>query len=350
MGEMVEKSRNFVQNVTDVFGKADGGRFKCPRCKGSGFNFANQMWDRNRSSDSCWFCEGVGVMPLIGLNGFMIGRCKPVISTKNLKPMPKLPLKTFLYLGKFPETKCKVKTYKPSMNLGDILYNSDHCPRWASGEVSTLINSPSLVTEASKRGDIRTGVRNTNYETLLSSRKPNSSANKILPRKARVVSPRRTGSGGLSTTVRKGAGSAPVSMSSSTMMSRSEGQADSNSGLARNIPLLRTSKNTKVRRRERNRVREEAEKEALLRAYKFQTFPSEARSSTVADSPDSRQTGDEKMERAINLSLGGTGLMNKRPVAMSSRKLSSDATTINQYALGKVKDGLIRTPSLGKAF
>lgn len=224
-------------------------------------------------------------MPLIGLNGFMIGRCKPVIITKNLKPMPKLPLKTFLYLGKFPETKCKVKTYRPSMNLGDILYNSDYCPRWASGEVSTLINSPSLDTQALKRGDIRTGVRNTNYEALLSSRKPSSSTNKILPRKARVVSPRRTRSGGSSTTVRKGASFAPVSMSSSTMMSRPEGQVDSVPGLARNIPFLRTSKSTKVRRRERNRVREEAEKEALLRAYKFQTFPLETSNSTVVESP-----------------------------------------------------------------
>lgn len=223
-------------------------------------------------------------MPLIGLNGFMIGRCKPVISTKNLKSMPKLPIKMQLFLGKFPETKCKVKTYKPSMKLADILYNSDQCPTWANGEVSSFIKAPSLVAETSKRGEIRTGVRNTNYEALLSSRKPNSSANKILPRKARVVSPRRTGSGGLSATVRKGVGSAAVSMSSPTMISRSEDQADSSSGMARNCPLFRTTKSTKVRRRERNRVREEAEKEALLRAYKFQIFPSEARSSTVAES------------------------------------------------------------------
>jgi len=57
----VEKSRVFVKNVTEVFGKPDGGRFKCPRCKGNGLNSSHQFWDRNQSfdsSESCWFCEG----------------------------------------------------------------------------------------------------------------------------------------------------------------------------------------------------------------------------------------------------------------------------------------------------
>lgn len=109
MGEMFEKARVAMKNFTDIFGKTDGDRSKCPRCKGSGFNSGNHFWNWNQSSpstESCWFCEGVGMMPVIGLNGFMFGRSKPIINTKNVNPLPELPMKMQLYLGKYPETKC----------------------------------------------------------------------------------------------------------------------------------------------------------------------------------------------------------------------------------------------------
>lgn len=69
---------------------------------------------------------------------------------------------------------------------------------------------------------------------------------------------------------------------------------------------------------------------------------------------DFRQLGGDKMEHFNNASLGGTGFVkgqNSWPrMIMPSLRISSDSTTINQLALGKVKDGIIRSPSLGKAF
>lgn len=244
------------------------------------------------------FCGRVGVMPVIGLNGFMLGRCKPIINTKNSNPLPKSPMNMQLYLGKFPGTKCKVKTYKPSLKLADLLYDPNQLPSWmngANGEVSTSGDSSSLLTssrtKSSAIGVIQTGNRTSKFQVPISSRnlrQPNSSGRKTSPRRARGA-PRRPG-GSLFVTMRKTvstSSSAPVHVSSPPKVhtsSRSGVLADSIPGTSRKSPLLRTPKGRRFPRGERNRVREEAEKEAFLRAYKFQNSPSEARNPAVTES------------------------------------------------------------------
>lgn len=69
---------------------------------------------------------------------------------------------------------------------------------------------------------------------------------------------------------------------------------------------------------------------------------------------DSKQLSGTKLEHFGNFSLGSKEAVNSqnpwRKMIMSSGKISSDLTTFNQLTLGKVKDGIIRTPALGKAF
>jgi len=189
-----------------------------------------------------------------------------------------------LYLGKFPETKCKVKTYKPSMKLADLLYDPNQLPCWmkgATGEVSapeSSGDSSSLFSETSKAGVIQTGKR----AKFQASRKPNSSASKTSPKRSRVVAPRRAG-GSLFVTVRKTM-STSISVSSPPKVHRYGILADSIPG-TRKSPLLRTPKSSRFPRGERNRVREEAEKEAFLRAYKFRNAPSETSNPAGTESP-----------------------------------------------------------------
>lgn len=391
MGELFENARVFVKNVSEIFGKSDGDRFRCPRCKGSGLNSGHQFWNRKQlssSTESCWFCEGVGVMPVIGLNGFMFGPSKCIVNTRNVNPLPELPMKMQLYLGKYPETKCAVKTYKPSMNLADLLYDPTQFPSWMNGahEISSEVSdrgsfssssepsNPGMIRSGNKTSRTRVSISPRNLQQPSSSRISQDSPYRVLssqgspaspPTEQRInrrAAPRRSG-GSLLVTVKKTVGtslSAPMRVASSPISTRHGVLTYSNpatSRMTRKSPLLRTPKSTRVPRRERNRVREEAEKEAILRAYKFQkpcTSQSEGRNASVSESPDFRQLGGDKMEHFNNASLGGTGFVkgqNSWPrMIMPSLRISSDSTTINQLALGKVKDGIIRSPSLGKAF
>ncbi|XP_024383046.1 uncharacterized protein [Physcomitrium patens] len=421
MGEMFEKARVAMKNFTDIFGKTDGDRSKCPRCKGSGFNSGNHFWNWNQSSpstESCWFCEGVGMMPVIGLNGFMFGRSKPIINTKNVNPLPELPMKMQLYLGKYPETKCTVRTYKPSLKLADMLYDTSSFPSWMNGtnegavcsssastsapslegghNSSLLTSSANEPSKSSTQGVIRTGYRASNRSRVFmsshnldelnpsASRSSQKSPSKVLSSQEspaslsierstnRIARPTPRGSGGsLLVTVRKTVcSSTSISMRiPSSSMAQTSARLGAlvasgnlrNSKVTRKSPLFRTIKSRRLPRRVRNLIREEAEKQAVQRAYKFQkpcVPPSEPRSSATSDSPvaetDSKQLSGTKLEHFGNFSLGSKEAVNSqnpwRKMIMSSGKISSDLTTFNQLTLGKVKDGIIRTPALGKAF
>jgi hypothetical protein len=54
------------------------------------------------------------VIPIIGLNGFMLGRSTPILNTKKMKQHSHLPVNIQLYNGKYPGSKCKLTSYKPS--------------------------------------------------------------------------------------------------------------------------------------------------------------------------------------------------------------------------------------------
>ncbi|CAK9881568.1 unnamed protein product [Sphagnum jensenii] len=73
----LETSLTFLRNVREIFAKADGRTSNCPRCQGSGLLTNRSGWGCGQvlpiGNDFCWFCEGIGVIQIIGLSGFMLG-------------------------------------------------------------------------------------------------------------------------------------------------------------------------------------------------------------------------------------------------------------------------------------
>ncbi|KAH9554965.1 hypothetical protein CY35_08G089800 [Sphagnum magellanicum] len=76
----LETALTFLKNVREIFGKADGRTSNCPRCQGSGLL-------TNRSG---WGCG------------------------QKMKQHSHLPVNIQLYNGKYPGSKCKLTSYKPS--------------------------------------------------------------------------------------------------------------------------------------------------------------------------------------------------------------------------------------------
>ncbi|KAG6554908.1 hypothetical protein Mapa_003492 [Marchantia paleacea] len=135
MKDLFEKGLDFARDVTSLFEKADGERRNCPRCRGSGLLNPKRLWDWSRKSvgnKPCWFCEGVGVMPLFGLNGFMLGRASAAISTEKLRETVAPPVQSHLYLGKYPCTRTKFGSYNPKQDLSSLLHKPNYVPIWTT--------------------------------------------------------------------------------------------------------------------------------------------------------------------------------------------------------------------------
>ncbi|CAI5994089.1 unnamed protein product [Closterium sp. NIES-64] len=96
--------------------RLDGDRLHCPRCKGSGLLSPSQAWSRllrpapSAANEPCWFCQGIGVMPIFDLSGFLVARCPPLVSSRHASSAT-LRFSSFqLFLGKFPGTRTRLVT------------------------------------------------------------------------------------------------------------------------------------------------------------------------------------------------------------------------------------------------
>ncbi|CAI7865198.1 unnamed protein product [Closterium sp. NIES-53] len=96
--------------------RLDGDRLHCPRCKGSGLLSPSQAWSRllrpapSATNEPCWFCQGIGVMPIFDLSGFLVARCPPLVSSRHASTAT-LRFSSFqLFLGKFPGTRTRLVT------------------------------------------------------------------------------------------------------------------------------------------------------------------------------------------------------------------------------------------------
>lgn len=257
-------------------------------------------------------------MPIVGLSGFMLGRSQPKISTRNFSPRPRLPIKVQLYLGKYPDTKCTLKTYKPPSNLSDLLFDPYHFPSWMDAILSSQGNdsdqvdradSMSFVSNSSTKSSSRilqqqpsqTKTRATfrirspvaphisSRRSISTSKNPQFILGRSLtpqsvsslppsqlnesdepeisqPSSKRFNGTRPTKSREENPAATSSHDSAAHSSRSSTRRGRSEDRDVSNS----KSPVLRSPRTSRSPRRERNRVREEAEKEAVARARKVQ--------------------------------------------------------------------------------
>ncbi|GJP53414.1 hypothetical protein CLOM_g12561 [Closterium sp. NIES-68] len=99
--------------------RLDGDRLHCPRCKGSGLLSPAHAWSRllrpppSATNEPCWFCQGIGVMPIFDLSGFLVARCPPLVSPRHgsSATASSLRFSSFqLFLGKFPGTRTRLIT------------------------------------------------------------------------------------------------------------------------------------------------------------------------------------------------------------------------------------------------
>ncbi|KAI5065169.1 hypothetical protein GOP47_0020353 [Adiantum capillus-veneris] len=83
---MWEVLQDVARNITLILDHTGGSHRKCPRCRGSGLlDNAIMKWTKNEAQDDqpCWFCEGIGVLPTAGLDGFVLARVKPCLKAVN---------------------------------------------------------------------------------------------------------------------------------------------------------------------------------------------------------------------------------------------------------------------------
>lgn len=111
-----ETINKLFRSFGGVFEARKGKHSKCPRCKGSGLliTFGQSCWEQGHvPNEPCWFCEGVGVLPVVGLKGFILARASSHINTHDLMLQPLSPLSLETSLVKYIGTRCKIITYKP---------------------------------------------------------------------------------------------------------------------------------------------------------------------------------------------------------------------------------------------
>lgn len=84
-------------------------------------------------------------MPIVGLNGLLLARSVPMLSTRDLKVRPPLPIRVQLYLGKFPGTKCKIGFFKPSLEFADLVNEPSKPPSWSEADFDGFSRSQANV-------------------------------------------------------------------------------------------------------------------------------------------------------------------------------------------------------------
>ncbi|BBN13711.1 hypothetical protein MPTK1_6g05700 [Marchantia polymorpha subsp. ruderalis] len=169
MKDLFEKGLDFARDVTSLLEKADGERRNCPRCRGSGLLNPRRLWDWSRKSGAnnpCWFCEGVGVMPLFGLSGFMLGRASAAISTEKLRETVVPPVQSHLYLGKYPCTRPKFGSYNPTQDFASLLHKPNHVPIWTTEAAEEFALQKLDESEGGAVGKLSTPVLSQESKTL----------------------------------------------------------------------------------------------------------------------------------------------------------------------------------------
>jgi hypothetical protein len=417
-GDVFEKTRSFVKNFSYLLGRGGGGadqrRWNCPRCKGSGLLRTPQQpfWQPHQlfpppNNAPCWFCEGIGVMPILGLSGFMIGCTNSVLSTCCKNPQRCCPpVKVQLCLGKFPETRCNFTTFKLPNELPDLLYDPNYVPSWLN-----LSDTEAVLASISKDGRIDPQTaenyrvqtsdmfmkvlnrRNSEMSTSSSSlnktplqvkrKDPRSTAalrfraqaavlqlanprrfyyQSVLPWRLKYLSmiARRERSTPRHTTRRRGRSSLVIPRRSSEVQPvKQKGNICELEKPVRRTPAVLRSPRSRSPRRERNRVREDVKKEVQERAHKFHhiftlTAPDHGTSGTADSTFGGAWSASNQMEVPGNWFQAVTRIANPESLwphmAMSTKRLSVNLSSMNQVLYGKVKEGFLWPPMLGKAF
>eukprot|EP00246_Nothoceros_aenigmaticus_P005749 TRINITY_DN18044_c0_g1_i1.p1 TRINITY_DN18044_c0_g1~~TRINITY_DN18044_c0_g1_i1.p1 ORF type:complete len:431 (-),score=39.70 TRINITY_DN18044_c0_g1_i1:321-1613(-) len=386
-----ERAQTWVKKVTGLWGKVDGERTRCPRCKGSGLNTPKAAfgWRQAAQSDeACWFCEGVGVMPIAGLNGLMLARCDPVLSTRDFKRRPPLPIMLQLYLGKFPGTRCKTGFYKPGLDCTEWLYDPSKPPAWskfgtdgcvssqAGPKVAKIIpNDRASLQQRELPGSTPKVASSPRVPILSRTSRPQWSAGRS-PRSWKTSSRPHSGFSHQPHTTASRSPRTPSGPQSMSNLRRTASPNDAaNSGLkreflsprsasqrkvgsyrydspcrdsfvetgspVRSTPLISSPRSAKSPRKERNRIREKAEKEAMERARRIQRRP------LIHRAPNSFAKPEDRSQEGKWLCKAGEWLKKSSSKSYAPSSESSgngfqykDIPWINNLVYGKLKENV----------
>ncbi|XP_024520444.1 uncharacterized protein LOC112342605 [Selaginella moellendorffii] len=284
--EFVGRFQALVRNVAVALEKPNKERSKCPRCKGSGFLAQRAPWDWSRgtvSNDPCWFCEGIGVMPVAGLTGFLLARASPAFHTRDIKAPSQLPIKVQLYLGKYPGTRPKFSTHKVCDNPKALLHDFSRVPDWLCGEEFQHLETPRAPkTSMASGGTLSprttpvTGTRRGSSSLFRTKSSTQPRPDGGVPRFSRQLgmasstprsSPPAYGTRSPSSSPKERQTPVVLIPVPSTLESPKDTVEAEDAGAPKSVRFARRNpRHFKAPRRERNRIREEAEKEAVERA------------------------------------------------------------------------------------
>ena len=79
-------------------------------CKGSGLMITT---GGHASNMPCWFCEGVGILPIVGLEGFLLARASSQVKTCDLMAHSLSRISLEPSIVSLRRKKCKIIRYKP---------------------------------------------------------------------------------------------------------------------------------------------------------------------------------------------------------------------------------------------
>ncbi|KAH9295180.1 hypothetical protein KI387_038768, partial [Taxus chinensis] len=108
----------FLSSFRAVFEVRKEKHSRCPKCKGSGLMI---IAGGHASNEPCWFCEGVGIMPIIGLEGFFLVKASSQINTRDLMVHSLSPVPCEQSLINHTGTRCKITRYKPAVQICNFL-------------------------------------------------------------------------------------------------------------------------------------------------------------------------------------------------------------------------------------
>lgn len=116
--------------ITLVLDKSGESHRKCPRCRGSGLlenSFTRLEKNGEHPNQPCWFCEGIGALPIAGLNGFVLARTTPCLKALDKHKQPCMEFLQFNHC-RYGEETSKVTSAKLGVNLADLFFDFNTSP------------------------------------------------------------------------------------------------------------------------------------------------------------------------------------------------------------------------------
>lgn len=117
-----ESGQVVMRKVVAGLEKEEGKRSPCHGCRGSGQLCHKGQMQPSDKDPPCWFCLGIGLLPVTDLQGFLIAHNPPLFRTTDEQYYKAPPVRIRLYLAKYPGAQCKLTTSRLSKETKRSLF------------------------------------------------------------------------------------------------------------------------------------------------------------------------------------------------------------------------------------